>query len=74
MCAELTLAETVTAWVERSLPGDEEAVQAAVALALRSYAGGASVGESCELARRLIASWSHHPSRPLGAPRLFAVA
>jgi len=61
-CEEL-LMELVRSWVEDALPGDTEAAEDAAAVALRAYAGGASVSEACAEARRLVVSWSRHPSQ-----------
>ena len=64
MSAELVLAEQVQSWVERVVPGDRWLADAAVARALTSFAGGASVSEACQEARRLVESRLRHPSSP----------
>jgi hypothetical protein len=64
-CDEVTLAEAVRAWVDRMVPGDRGAADAAVAAAVRAYASGASLPKACEEAHRLARSWSRHPSRPV---------
>ena len=56
MSAELVLAEQVQWWVERVAPGRRRLAEAAVAEALTRFAGGASVSEACEEARRLVDS------------------
>ena len=63
---ELMVADSVHRWVDDVLPGDSAAADAAVGLAVRSYAGGASVREACEEARRFVGSWSRHPSHQRG--------
>jgi hypothetical protein len=63
------LAQVVRDWVGRVMPGEKGAVDAAVAAALRSFAGGASFAEACEEAHRLAGCWSRHPSRPVNTHR-----
>jgi hypothetical protein len=73
---ELVLAGQVKSWVERVAPGETDLCDAAVARALASYDGGASVSEACEEARRLVACRMRHPSfspTPVGRKN-FAVA
>lgn len=62
MTDELVVARMVRAWSARVLPDEPEAVDRAVAAAVRSYAGGASVGEAFGVARRFLWAWTHHPS------------
>ena len=62
MTAELIIAEVVREWVERVVPGDPATADAAVAYAVESFAGGASVTGACEEARRMAICRSHHPS------------
>lgn len=64
MSAELVLAEQVRYWVERVAPGERLLADAAMAKALASYAGGASVSEACQEARRLVECRLRHPSSP----------
>jgi len=54
------------------LPGDPEAVSRVSDMAIRSYAGGASVSEACRDARLALRSMARHPSRPAvtGVPEL----
>jgi len=59
---ELVIAEVVREWALHALPDDTNAADAAAALAVRCYSGGASVGEACQEARRFVGSWSRHPS------------
>ena len=62
METELIIADTVRRWAREVLPDQPVAADAAAALAIRCYAGGASVAEACEEARRFVGSWSRHPS------------
>lgn len=59
---ELLVAGMARAWATRLMPGDTRAADGATRAALRSFTGGASVGEACQEARRFVASWSRHPS------------
>lgn len=59
---ELLLTEAVRDWTERAVPGDRAAADDAVEVALRAFAAGASVAESCEEARKFVASWVSHPA------------
>ncbi|HET9443584.1 MAG TPA: hypothetical protein VFO65_09685 [Acidimicrobiales bacterium] len=64
---ELILAGVVREWVERAMPGQPAAQAAATDLALRSYAGGASVAEALEEVKTFVACWARHPAnRPAG--------
>ena len=63
MDVELALAGSVRDWTREHCPEDPHVVGRAVAMALTSYAGGASVAEACEQARAFVASWVHHPAR-----------
>jgi hypothetical protein len=74
MTAEEIIADLTRAWVERAVPGDPATADAAVAYALASYAGGASVSEACEGARRMAASRSRHPSCTPGGHRRLRAA
>lgn len=62
MTHEELLAGVVREWAEREWPGESAAAQAAAAVALRCYAGGASVSEACQQARCFAESWARHPS------------
>lgn len=68
MHAELVLDRAVRDWVEQVLPGEPGAANAAAAVALRAFVGGASVSESCIEARHLVGSWCQHPSRGMYRP------
>lgn len=59
---ELIIAELVREWVQHVRPDDAYAADAAAALAVRCYVGGASVADACTEAREFIGSWSRHPS------------
>jgi hypothetical protein len=67
MPTESVLAEQVRTWVDRMAPGVTHLTDAAVARAVTCYGGGASVGEACTEARRLIRCWLRHPSRGRGS-------
>jgi hypothetical protein len=56
------------------MPGEPGAANTASAAALRAYAGGASISEACIEARRVVGSWSRHPSREVRRPSLAAVS
>jgi hypothetical protein len=62
--AELIVAAEVRCWVDQVAPGERLLADAAVAKALTSYVGGASVSESCQEARRLVGCRRRHPSSP----------
>lgn len=68
MSHEVLLVGLIREWTEGVLPGQPAAADAAAGVALRCYAGGASVSESCREARRFVGSWAHHPSHQ-PAPR-----
>lgn len=63
MTAETVLAKQVAAWVDQNHPGDKRLRGRAVEIALRCFAGGGSVSESCDQALRYARSWTQHPSR-----------
>lgn len=65
MNPEFVMADMVRRWVGDVLPGQPAAADRAVAIALRCYEGGSSVGEACEEARRFIGSWMRHPSHQM---------
>ena len=73
MDVELALVESVRDWTREQCPNDSRVVDRAAALALSSYAGGASVAEACEQVRALVASWAHHPAH-LGAQQTTRLA
>jgi hypothetical protein len=56
------LARSIRSWTEMTVPGESDLADAAVSLALRCYAAGASVSEATEMARLFVASWCRHPS------------
>ena len=60
---ESLLAGIVRDWALGVLPQETAAADGAVRVAMRSYAAGASVSESCREARKFLGSWSRHPSR-----------
>ena len=62
MLPELVVAGQTKSWVERVAPGQKDLRDAAVARALASYAGGASVSEAGQEARRFVACRMRHPS------------
>jgi hypothetical protein len=62
MDPELALADVVRRWTNDVLPGNVDAADRAVAIALRCFVGGASVAEACEAARRFVGSLARHPS------------
>jgi hypothetical protein len=59
---ELALVWSVRDWTRQQCPDDPRVADRAAALALSSYAGGASVAEACEQVRAFVASWAHHPA------------
>jgi hypothetical protein len=61
---ELVLAETMKSWAEQVFPGDKQAADLAVFIALRAFCGGASVSEACREAR---AAATYTTQRPLYA-------
>lgn len=63
MDMELALAGSVWDWTRHQYPAEPRVAERAVAMALSSYAGGASVAEACESARAFVASWAHHPAQ-----------
>ena len=62
MTDEVVLAYMVRDWIWRVLPGESDVVDAAVTVALRAFAGGASITEACIEGRRFAGSWCRHPS------------
>ena len=62
MTNELLLAGLVREWLEDLLPGEPAAADGAVDVAMRRYAGGASVSDACQDARAFARSWARHPS------------
>jgi hypothetical protein len=62
MDVELALVGSVRDWTRQQCPDDPRVVDKAAVLALRSYAGGASVAEACEQVRAFVTSWAHHPA------------
>ena len=62
MIAELMVENMVRTWAERITPGDDAATTRAMHVAMRSLAGGASVGEAVREGRRFLACWSRHPA------------
>lgn len=62
MTYEEGLTAAVRSWVEGTLPGDTAVADCAVGTARAAYRSGATVGESCELARSLVDSWVRHPA------------
>ena len=64
MCVELVLTEQVQAWVARVAPQERGLREAAIDRALTTYAGGASVSEACQEARRFVRGRLRHPSCP----------
>ncbi|HEX4819527.1 MAG TPA: hypothetical protein VFV00_04925 [Acidimicrobiales bacterium] len=62
METEFIIADTVRRWAHEVLPEEPAAGEAAAALAIRCYMGGASVAEACQEARHFVESWSRHPS------------
>jgi hypothetical protein len=59
---ELLLAGVVRKWAEEVWPAEPAAAEGAVTVAMRCYAGGASVSESCREARGFLRGWARHPS------------
>ena len=62
MTAEEIIAQVVREWTGTVMPGDRSTADAAVVYALESFAGGASVTEACEEARKMVMCRSRHPS------------
>lgn len=62
MDVEVALADTVRDWARANCPGEPSVTSGAVATALNSLAGGASIAEAYEQARTFVASWQHHPA------------
>jgi hypothetical protein len=63
MDPELELIGAVEEWATRQTAGDEDLAARAAAVALHSYASGASASEAFRQARTFVRSWRHHPSR-----------
>ncbi len=62
MIEESMVAGLVRARSQLTLPGDLAAAERAAAVAVRLYAGGASVSEACREGHRFVESWARHPS------------
>lgn len=62
MTDELLVADLVREWADRVVPGDRAAADGGAAVAVRSYAGGASVSEATSEGQRFVESWARHPS------------
>ena len=62
MSNELLLAGVVRGWAEELRPGEPAAAEGTVTVAMRCYAGGASVSEACREARGFLRGWTRHPS------------
>ena len=62
MDVELALAVAVWDWTKGGCPDEPGVAENAVVLALRSYAGGASVAKASEQAHAFVSSWVHHPA------------
>ena len=60
---ELVIADVVRRKAEQLVPGNPRAAAAAIGLAERCHAGGASEAEACTEAARFLGSWSRHPSQ-----------
>jgi hypothetical protein len=58
---EVVLSGMVRAWTRHRINDDQVAARA-VEIALSSYAGGASIAEACEEARKFVLGWIRHPS------------
>lgn len=61
--SEQMLADAVRRWAARTVPGEPDAWEAAVAAALSVFHAGGSAGDACDAARTLVGCWMHHPSR-----------
>jgi hypothetical protein len=59
---EVALAEAVRDWTRECCPGEPSVSERAVAVALDSFVGGASVAEACEQARSYVRAWVYHPA------------
>jgi hypothetical protein len=59
--AEL-IARTVRDWAHHNHLPEQAPVETAAQLAAAEFGAGASVLEACGAARRLLRSWSNHPS------------
>lgn len=62
MDLEVALAEAVRDWTRARCPGEPSVAERATAVALDSYAGGASVAEACQQARSYVRAWVCHPA------------
>ena len=58
----LFIAHMVRNWACRVLPEEPAVADAAVMVAIRAYAGGASISEACDEGRKFMGSWARHPS------------
>jgi hypothetical protein len=59
---ELLIAETVRRWAPGTAASSPRVVDRAVAVALRAFAGGASIAEACAEGRRFLACCARHPA------------
>jgi hypothetical protein len=59
---ELLLAGIVRKWAEDVWADEPAAADGAVNVAMRCYAGGASVSEACREARSFLKCWVDHPA------------
>ena len=60
MDVDLALVASVRDWTRQQCPDDPRVADRAAALALSSYAGGASVAEACEQVRAFVANHPAH--------------
>ena len=71
MDVEFALAGSVWDRAREQCPNEPRVAKRAVAVAMNSYAGGASFAEACEEARAFVSSWNSHPARAIdGRARL----
>jgi hypothetical protein len=59
---EAVLGRVVREWADHAVPGEQALAEKAAGLAMRCYAGGASMSEACSEARRFVGCWTRHPS------------
>lgn len=69
MDVEFALAGSVWDWTRQHCPDDPHVAERAVAMAMSSYAGGASVAEACEQAWAFVASWGPPSCTRRGGPQ-----
>jgi hypothetical protein len=62
MIDELLVAGLVRAWSEQVAPSERAAADGGAAVAVRCFAGGASMSEAVSEGRRFVESWARHPS------------